>query len=486
MPSAFLEPVPDLASPEPTPTRERIDVVVPVYNEQGALPGSIRRLHDHLTSRAALRWRIVIADNASTDETPRDRRRARRRPARRRGPRAAREGPRPRAARRLVAQRRRRPLLHGRRPVDRPARRCCRSSRRWSPATATSRSARAWRRGARVVRGPKRELISRAYNRLLHADARRALLRRAVRLQGGPRRRRPPAAARGARRGVVLRHRAARARPARRACASTRCRSTGSTTPTRASTSCAPRSTTCAGSPGCSPARASRASWPSACARRSPTRCSSSAARPARRRPGANALALALTAVANTQANRRLTFGVRGREGLLRQHAHGRARLRPHARADQRRARRRCTRSTRRRRARVELAVLDRRERLRHRHPLRRAAHLGLRPRARDRALRHASRRAAETADLLREDLTMSTTSISPAPPRRAPRRPAAALLARRGPSSLVLLVPGGGAEPVGAEPQRLRQRVLQRRRALDERRAGTRSSTARSTRPAS
>lgn len=38
---------------------------------------------------------------------------------------------------------------------------------------------------------------------------------------------------------------------------------------------------------------------------------------------GGNALALALTAVANTQANRRFTFGVRGRAGLLRQHAAG-------------------------------------------------------------------------------------------------------------------------------------------------------------------
>src|SRR4051794_31615528 len=34
---------------------------------------------------------------------------------------------------------------------------------------------------------------------------------------------------------------------------------------------------------------------------------------------GANALALALTAVGNTAVNRRLTFGVRGRAGLLRQ-----------------------------------------------------------------------------------------------------------------------------------------------------------------------
>jgi putative flippase GtrA len=40
--------------------------------------------------------------------------------------------------------------------------------------------------------------------------------------------------------------------------------------------------------------------------------------------PGsANALALAFTAIANTQANRRLTFGVRGRRDLLRHHLQG-------------------------------------------------------------------------------------------------------------------------------------------------------------------
>jgi putative flippase GtrA len=40
--------------------------------------------------------------------------------------------------------------------------------------------------------------------------------------------------------------------------------------------------------------------------------------------PGtANAVVLALTAVANTAANRRFTFGVRGRERLLRHHAQG-------------------------------------------------------------------------------------------------------------------------------------------------------------------
>jgi putative flippase GtrA len=37
----------------------------------------------------------------------------------------------------------------------------------------------------------------------------------------------------------------------------------------------------------------------------------------------ANALSLALTAVGNTAANRRLTFGLQGRRGLVRQHAAG-------------------------------------------------------------------------------------------------------------------------------------------------------------------
>ncbi len=63
-------------------------------------------------------------------------------------------------------------------------------------------------------------------------------------------------------------------------------------------------------------------------------------ARTARRRAGANAVALALTAVANTQANRRFTFGVRGRQDLVRHHLSGAARLLPDPRPDQRRARR--------------------------------------------------------------------------------------------------------------------------------------------------
>ena len=47
------------------------------------------------------------------------------------------------------------------------------------------------------------------------------------------------------------------------------------------------------------------------------------ALRPAIGAQAANALSLALTAVANTQANRRITFGLRGRAGLLRQQAAG-------------------------------------------------------------------------------------------------------------------------------------------------------------------
>ena len=63
-------------------------------------------------------------------------------------------------------------------------------------------------------------------------------------------------------------------------------------------------------------------SWASACSARSPTRCSTCVA-PALGALAANAVALAITAVANTAANRRFTFGVRGREELARHHVRG-------------------------------------------------------------------------------------------------------------------------------------------------------------------
>jgi putative flippase GtrA len=43
--------------------------VVPVYNEQLALESSIRRLHEYLVKQFPLPWSVTIADNASTDET---------------------------------------------------------------------------------------------------------------------------------------------------------------------------------------------------------------------------------------------------------------------------------------------------------------------------------------------------------------------------------------------------------------------------------
>ncbi|MQA97861.1 MAG: LLM class flavin-dependent oxidoreductase [Streptosporangiales bacterium] len=54
------------AEPRPLPV---VEIVVPVYNEQRALPECIDRLHGYLTGRFPFPFRIVIADNASTDGT---------------------------------------------------------------------------------------------------------------------------------------------------------------------------------------------------------------------------------------------------------------------------------------------------------------------------------------------------------------------------------------------------------------------------------
>ena len=48
-----------------------LDVVIPVYNEQAALAGSVRRLHRYLSDTFPYQVRITIADNASVDDTPR-------------------------------------------------------------------------------------------------------------------------------------------------------------------------------------------------------------------------------------------------------------------------------------------------------------------------------------------------------------------------------------------------------------------------------
>lgn len=50
--------------------RPVLDVVIPVYNEEADLERCVRRLHDHLARTFPYAFRITIADNASTDRTP--------------------------------------------------------------------------------------------------------------------------------------------------------------------------------------------------------------------------------------------------------------------------------------------------------------------------------------------------------------------------------------------------------------------------------
>ncbi|MFA5374329.1 MAG: dolichyl-phosphate beta-glucosyltransferase [Dehalococcoidia bacterium] len=46
-----------------------IAIVIPVYNEEKALPDSIAKLRDFLSQNLKHQWHIIIADNASTDKT---------------------------------------------------------------------------------------------------------------------------------------------------------------------------------------------------------------------------------------------------------------------------------------------------------------------------------------------------------------------------------------------------------------------------------
>ncbi|MDR8411201.1 bifunctional glycosyltransferase family 2/GtrA family protein [Nonomuraea sp. 3-1Str] len=145
-----------------------VEVVVPVYNEQRALRESIARLHGYLTRTFPYGFRITIADNASTDDTWHE-------------------------ARRLAAE------LPGVRAVHLDAKGRGRALRHvWSrseadvvsymdvdlstdldaflPLVAPLLSGHSdlaigtrLSRGSNVVRGPKREFVSRAYNLLLRS-----------------------------------------------------------------------------------------------------------------------------------------------------------------------------------------------------------------------------------------------------------------------------------------------------------------------------
>jgi glycosyltransferase involved in cell wall biosynthesis len=160
----------ELTAVAPAPVHE-VEIAVPVYNEELALGKSVRKLHAYLRASFPFTWRILIVDNASTDGTLKVAERLSRElpgvdamhvraKGRGRALRAAWLGSPAevvcymdvdlstdlRALLPLVA-----PLVSGH-----------------SDVAIGSRLAT----GARVVRGPKRELISRGYNRLLHAALR--------------------------------------------------------------------------------------------------------------------------------------------------------------------------------------------------------------------------------------------------------------------------------------------------------------------------
>src|SRR4051794_2984051 len=159
------------APPQPRPSPARgtaeVDIVVPVYNEEEALETSIRRLHRFLSDGFPFSWRIVVADNASTDTTPQIAAILAQTLPNVETLRLTRKG-RGRALRTAWAQSPARVVAYM--DVDLST-----DLRALLPLVAPLVSGHSdvaigsrLARGARVVRGPKRELISRAYNRILH------------------------------------------------------------------------------------------------------------------------------------------------------------------------------------------------------------------------------------------------------------------------------------------------------------------------------
>ncbi len=175
---SIAPPIPELRPDPVAAPRDRsdppppaVDVVVPTHNEAATLERQVERLHAYLSDRFPFTWRITIADNGSSDATPQL---ARALAARLPGVRARiRTQPGRGGALReawlasdasvvaytdvdlstdldgllpLVA-----PLLSGH-----------------SDVAIGSRLAT----GARIRRGPKREVISRCYNAILHAALR--------------------------------------------------------------------------------------------------------------------------------------------------------------------------------------------------------------------------------------------------------------------------------------------------------------------------
>jgi glycosyltransferase involved in cell wall biosynthesis len=159
-----LAPLPSLA-----PARILdVEIVVPVFDEEAALERSVRRLHRFLTDGFPFSWRIVIADNASTDATPAIGRELAAMLPGVQFLRLERKG-RGRALRAAWSTSEARVVaymdvdlstdLRGLLPLVAPL-----LSGHSDLAIGTRLA-----HGARVVRGPRRELISRSYNSILHA-----------------------------------------------------------------------------------------------------------------------------------------------------------------------------------------------------------------------------------------------------------------------------------------------------------------------------
>ncbi|MEU0790023.1 bifunctional glycosyltransferase family 2/GtrA family protein [Amycolatopsis sp. NPDC005961] len=153
----------DLAGPQPV-----LDVVIPVYNEEADLEPCIRRLHAHLAAHVSYPYRITVADNASTDGTLRV------------AERLAREFPEV-AVHHLDEKGRGRALNAVWRASDAAVLAymdvdLSTDLAALGPLVAPLLSGHSdlaigsrLARGARVVRGPKREFISRAYNLILRS-----------------------------------------------------------------------------------------------------------------------------------------------------------------------------------------------------------------------------------------------------------------------------------------------------------------------------
>ena len=61
---------PDAATVRRDPARPMLDVTIPVYNEEVDLQPAVERLHAHLSVHFPYPFVITVADNASTDDTP--------------------------------------------------------------------------------------------------------------------------------------------------------------------------------------------------------------------------------------------------------------------------------------------------------------------------------------------------------------------------------------------------------------------------------